>query len=214
MCLYVTLATTVIKVKTLTLDLIRLWSTKFTSLEVAAPGSSRLVLSDLSWYKQVSQLIILLLQRGGLVIVALGQGDLLVQLHLGQVDLHVLLSVGQHDVARVVVHADDHCEVGSDNCDDVPEVIDEETRPDQVVEALHDGAGEEQHETPLRDEEHLTLDVESLVQVLQVVQLKLLVALVAVRAGGVGPQLVNLILGGQLKHTVQASLNNLGCNSQ
>ena len=47
-----------------------------------------------------------------------------------------------------------------------PEIIDEEARPDQVVEALHDRAGEEQHELPLLDEDHLALDVKRLVDIL------------------------------------------------
>ena len=47
-----------------------------------------------------------------------------------------------------------------------PEIIDEEARPDQVVEALHDRAGEEQHELPLLDEDHLALDVQCLVDIL------------------------------------------------
>ena len=47
-----------------------------------------------------------------------------------------------------------------------PEIIDKEARPHQVVEALHDGAGEEQHELPLLDEDHLALDVECLVDIL------------------------------------------------
>ena len=121
------------------------------------------------------------------------KSDLLVELHLLQAGLHVLLGVGQHDVAAVVVHG---------------EVVDEEAGPDEVVEPLHDGAGQEQHEAPLLDEDHLPLDVQRLVDVLQVLQLQLARAAVAGAALGV-PQLVDLVQGGELEHAVQARLNHL-----
>ena len=66
----------------------------------------------------------------------LGESDLLVELHLLEAGLHVLLGVGEHDVAAVVVHG---------------QVVDEEAGPDQVVQPLHDGAGQEEHEAPLLD---------------------------------------------------------------
>ena len=39
----------------------------------------------------------------------------------------------------------------------LPEIIDEEPGPDEVVEVLHDGAGQEQHALPLSHVHHLTL---------------------------------------------------------
>ena len=45
----------------------------------------------------------------------------------------------------------------------LPELIDEQSRPDEVVEALHDWASKEQHELPFFDEDHLALDVKRLV---------------------------------------------------
>ena len=47
-----------------------------------------------------------------------------------------------------------------------PEIIDEEPRPDEVVEPLHDRTGQEQHLLPLLDVDHLALDVECLVNIL------------------------------------------------
>ena len=49
----------------------------------------------------------------------------------------------------------------------LPEIIDEEAGPNKVVEALHDGTGEEQHELPLLDEDHLALDVKCFVHILK-----------------------------------------------
>ena len=92
-----------------------------------------------------------------------------------------------------------------------PQVIDKQAWPDEVVEALHDGAGEEQHETPLLDEHHLALDVEGLVNILEVLQLQLLWAFVA--AVAVILKLVDLIKGGELEHAVQSGLNDLMINS-
>ncbi len=63
---------------------------------------------------------------------------------------------GQHDVPGVVVHA---------------EVVYEEPRPDQVVEIVHDGTGQEQDLVPLLYEQHLTLDVQGLVHLLLINQL-------------------------------------------
>ena len=42
----------------------------------------------------------------------------------------------------------------------LPEVIDEEARPDEVVEVLHDGAGQEEHAVPLLHVHHLPLHIE------------------------------------------------------
>ena len=95
--------------------------------------------------------VVLFFQRGRLVLIALGESDLLVELHLGQSCLHVLLCVSKHDVAGVVVHA---------------QVVDEQPGPDEVVEVGHHGAGQEQHLLPLLHVDHLTLDVERLVDFL------------------------------------------------
>ena len=108
--------------------------------------------TNLSWYKKIAQFIVLLLQARRLVLIAFGESDFFVKLHLGEVDLHVLLSIGQHDVSAVVVHA---------------QIIYEEPRPDQVVQAFHYGASQEQHEAPFFDEEHLALDMHSLVHILK-----------------------------------------------
>ena len=47
-----------------------------------------------------------------------------------------------------------------------PEIIDEESGPDEIVEPFHNWAGKEQHLLPLFNVDHLPLDVESLVNVL------------------------------------------------
>ena len=41
----------------------------------------------------------------------------------------------------------------------LPELIDEQARPDEVVEALHDWAGQKQHLLPLSNVDHLTLKI-------------------------------------------------------
>ena len=41
----------------------------------------------------------------------------------------------------------------------LPELIDEQARPDEVVEALHDWAGQEQHLLPLSNVDHLALTI-------------------------------------------------------
>ncbi len=48
----------------------------------------------------------------------------------------------------------------------LPEVVDEEARPDQVVEVIHNRTGEEEQLLPLRHVDHLPFDVQRLVHVL------------------------------------------------
>ena len=56
----------------------------------------------------------------------------------------------------------------------LPEIIDEESRPNEVVQSLHDWTSKEQHKFPLSYEHHLSLDVESLVNILKILQLKII----------------------------------------
>ena len=59
------------------------------------------------------------------------------------------------------------------------------------------------------NEEHLTLNVQGLVIILEVIQRKLLRASAATLTATCFPKLVNLILSCELKHAVQASFNDL-----
>ena len=47
-----------------------------------------------------------------------------------------------------------------------PEVVDEQPGPDEAVELVEDGAGQEHHEAPLGHKDHLALDVQGLVYLL------------------------------------------------
>merc|ERR1719367_2534538 len=87
------------------------------------------------------------------------RNNCLIELHLCKSSLHILLSICQHNVTRVVVHT---------------EIIDEESRPNEVVQSLHDWTSKEQHKFPLSYEHHLSLDVESLVNILKILQLKII----------------------------------------
>ena len=48
-----------------------------------------------------------------------------------------------------------------------PEIIDEQARPDEVVEVIHHGTGQKEHLLPFSDIDHLALDVESLIHILE-----------------------------------------------